>query len=30
MIRSNRKYLDPSKVLDALVDDFGNRFEVGD
>ena len=30
MICSIRKYIDPSKVLHALVDDFGNQILVGD
>ncbi|CAG9334956.1 unnamed protein product [Blepharisma stoltei] len=30
LIRSNRKYADPSNVLNALVDDFGNHIEIGD
>lgn len=27
---SNRKYIDPGKVLGALVDDFGNQIRVGE
>lgn len=30
MIRSHRKYLDPTAVLAALVDDFGNPIQIGD
>jgi ubiquitin carboxyl-terminal hydrolase 25/28 len=30
MILSNRKYIDPSKVLSSLVDDFGNIIRVGE
>ena len=30
MIYSNRKFIDPSKVLHALVDDSGNQILVGD
>lgn len=30
MILSIRKYVDPSTVLNGLVDDFGNRIAVGD
>lgn len=30
MICSNMKYIDPTKVLHALVDDFGNQILVGD
>ena len=30
MIRSNKKYVDPSNVLKSLVDDFGNPLEIGD
>ena len=30
MIRSHRKYLDPTAVLTALVDDFGNPIQIGD
>ena len=30
MIRSNKKYIDPSLVLNYLVDDLGNPIEIGD
>ncbi|CAG9318443.1 USP28_2 [Blepharisma stoltei] len=30
MIKSNKKYADPSGVLNALVDDSGNQMELGD
>ena len=30
LIRSHRKYLDPTMVLTALVDDFGNPIHIGD
>ena len=30
MVCSSRKYIDPTKVLHALVDDFGNQILVGD
>lgn len=30
MIRSHRRYIDPSSVLNALVDDFGNQLMIGD
>lgn len=30
LIRSHRRYLDPSNVLNALVDDFGNQLMIGD
>lgn len=30
LIRSNKKYADPSNVLNALVDDFGNQISIGD
>jgi len=30
MARSDRKYIDPSQVLRALVDDFGNPIPIGD
>ena len=30
MVYSTRKYIDPTKVLHALVDDFGNQILVGD
>lgn len=30
MTRSHRRYVDPSNVLNALVDDFGNQLMIGD
>lgn len=30
MARSDKKYADPTAVLKALVDDFGNPIEIGD
>jgi hypothetical protein len=30
MIMANRKYVDPTSVLQSLVDDFGNRLLVGE
>jgi ubiquitin carboxyl-terminal hydrolase 25/28 len=30
MIRSHRRYIDPSNVLSALVDDLGNQLMIGD
>jgi ubiquitin carboxyl-terminal hydrolase 25 len=30
MILGNKKFIDPSNVLDALVDDFGNKILVGE
>lgn len=30
MVLTNRKYVEPSKVLKSLVDDFGNAIEFGD
>jgi ubiquitin carboxyl-terminal hydrolase 25/28 len=30
MIRSHRRYLDPSDVLKSLVDDLGNQLVIGD
>jgi len=30
MIITNKKYLEPSKVLNALVDDFGEEIIFGE
>jgi ubiquitin carboxyl-terminal hydrolase 25/28 len=30
MARSDKKYADPTGVLKAIVDDFGNPVEIGD
>lgn len=30
LTRSHRKYQDPSAVLNALVDDYGNQIGIGD
>lgn len=30
MIKSTRKYADPSQVIDSLVDSFGNQVQIGD
>jgi hypothetical protein len=30
MTRSSRKYQDPSPVLNALVDDYGNQIKIGE
>jgi len=30
MARSDKKYGDPTAVLKAIVDDFGNPVEIGD
>jgi ubiquitin carboxyl-terminal hydrolase 25/28 len=30
MVLINRKYTEPSEVLRALVDDFGNQITLGD
>jgi ubiquitin carboxyl-terminal hydrolase 25/28 len=30
MVLTNKKYIEPSKVLKALVDDFGNPIEFGE
>jgi len=30
MLLANRKYTEPSSVLNALVDDFGKRIEFGE
>lgn len=30
MARSDKKYADPTAVLKAIVDDFGNPVEIGD
>ena len=30
MVLTNKKYVEPSKVLKSLVDDFGNPIEFGD
>jgi ubiquitin carboxyl-terminal hydrolase 25/28 len=30
MVLTNRKYIEPSQVLKALVDDFGNVIEFGE
>lgn len=30
MARSDKKYADPTAVLKALVDNFGNPVEIGD
>lgn len=30
MIYSNRKYIDPSEVLNAISDDFGKYIKIGD
>lgn len=30
MAKSNKKYADPTGVLKAIVDDFGNSIEIGD
>ena len=30
MMRSNRKYIDPSRFLNTLVDDFGSRIMIGE
>lgn len=29
MLLTNQKYVDPSKVLNAVVDDFGKQIQVG-
>jgi hypothetical protein len=29
MLLTNQKYVDPSKVLSAVVDDFGKPIQVG-
>lgn len=30
LVHSNRKYVDPYRVFLNVVDEFGNRFELGD
>ena len=30
MTKSDKKYADPTGVLKAIVDDFGNPIEIGD
>ena len=30
MILSDRKFVDPSDVVNAIVDDFGNPLPIGD
>ncbi len=30
MIASDRKYVDPTPVLSAVVDDYGNELPIGD
>ena len=30
MTKSDKKYADPTGVLKAIVDDFGNPIELGD
>jgi ubiquitin carboxyl-terminal hydrolase 25/28 len=30
MLLSDKKYTDPSRVLNAIVDDFGNPIQIGD
>lgn len=30
MAKSDRKYADPSGVLNAIVDDYGNRIQIGE
>lgn len=30
MTKSDKKYADPTNVLKAIVDDFGNPIEIGD
>jgi ubiquitin carboxyl-terminal hydrolase 25/28 len=30
MIGSNKKYVDPTDVVKAICDDFGNHLPIGD
>lgn len=30
MLLSDKKYTDPSKVLHAIVDDYGNAISIGE
>lgn len=30
MIKSDKKYVDPTEVLNSVVDDMGNKISVGD
>ena len=30
MTKSTKKYANPSEVLNAIVDDFGNRIQIGE